>query len=143
MDNRPHISDESVMKRWMGLEIRKINESVVAGRKTLSALLSEESPSSLTKGGEEYLFDRDVLVRMGETLPKDIRDRLKIPILFYFDSTVADSCFLADETAVRALQELGEISRLRSATGEKVWVGKPIVFAIIAKYRKAVQIVMR
>ncbi|KQC06299.1 MAG: hypothetical protein APR55_05010 [Methanolinea sp. SDB] len=131
------------MKRWMGLEIRKINKAVVAERKTLSALLSEESPSSRTKGGEEYRFDRDVLVRMGEILPKDIKDRLRLPILFYFDSTVADSCFLADETAARALQELGEISRLRSVTGEKVWVGKPIVFAIAAKYRKAVQMVIR
>jgi len=143
MDRRPYISDESVMRKWMGLEIRKINEAVVAERKTLSALLSEESPSSMTKGGDEYVFDRDVLEKMKEMLPKDIRDRLRLPVLFYFDSTVPDSCFLADETAVRALQELGELSRLRSVREGKVWIKKPIVFAIAAKYRKAVQIVMR
>jgi uncharacterized protein (UPF0216 family) len=143
MNGRPDISDESVMRKWMGLEMKKINEAVVADRKTLSVLLSEESPSSKTKGGDEYTFDRSVLEKMKEKLPKDIRDRLRLPILFYFDSTVPDSCFLSDETAVRALQELGELSRLRSVTEGKVWVGKPIAFSIVAKYKKAVQIVMR
>lgn len=143
MNGRPGISDESVMRKWMGLEMKKINEAVVADRKTLAALLSEETPSSTTKGGDTYTFDRAVLERMNESLPRDITDRLRLPILFYFDSTVPDSCFLSDETAVRALQELGELSRLRSITEGKVWVGKPIVFSIAAKYRKAVQIVMR
>ena len=143
MNGRPDISDESVMRKWMGLEMKKINEAIVADRKTLSVLLSEESPSSKTKGGDVYTFDLSVLEKMKEKLPMDIRDRLRLPILFYFDSTVPESCFLSDETAVRALQELGELSRLRSVTEGKVWVGKPIAFSIVAKYKKAVQIVMR
>lgn len=143
MDRRPDISDESVMRKWMGIEMRKINDAVVAERKTLSVLLLERYPSSRTKGGEEYVFDRQVLEKMGEALPRDIRDRLRLPILFYFDSTVPDSCFLSDDTAVRALQELGELSPLRSLREDKVWIGKPIAFSIVTKYRKAAQIVMR
>ncbi len=142
MPNRPSAGDESTLLRWMRLEIGRINDGVVAERKRLSRLLSEENPSSVTKGGSRYDFDRDVLLRLEQAIPEELQRRLRLPILFYFDSTVPDSFFLADEAAVQALQSLREISPLRRMQGGRLWIAKPLVYAIMNRYPTAVQIMM-
>ena len=58
MTHPPRITDESVLVRWMGLEIAKMNEGVVSHRKSLAVLLTEKDPVSVTKKGETYHFDR-------------------------------------------------------------------------------------
>jgi len=142
MPVRPSAGDESTLLRWMRLEIGRINDGVVSERKRLSLLLREEHPSSVTKGGTQYDFDRDVLARLGEALPSVLLRRLRLPILCYFDSTVPDSFFLADETALEALQHLEEISPLRRMRSGRLWVAKPLVYTIMNRYPTAVQIVM-
>ncbi len=126
----------------MRLEIGRINDGVVAERKRLSHLLREGRPSSVTKGGGEYNFDRGTLLQLEQALPEELQERLRVPILFYFDSTVPDSFFLTDEAALQALQCLEEISPLRRMQGGRLWVAKPIVYAIMTRYPTAVQIMM-
>ena len=140
--SRPPVSDESVLLRWMALEMGKINDGVVARRRRLSELLSEDNPSSVTRNGSEFAFDREVIRTLGENLPPRLHPRLKLPVIFFFDSTVPDSCLLTDEVALEALQILGELSRFREFTGGKLWVGRAIVYAIIRKYPTAFQIMM-
>jgi uncharacterized protein (UPF0216 family) len=142
MSRRPDITDDGVFNRWMRLEIGKINDGIVAVRKTLQELLAADRPVSTTKGGKEYLFDAGVLRRLGEALPEECRWKLRLPILFYFDAHVKDSCYLADEVAVRALQHLGELSTMREMHERRLWVGRAIAFSLIGKYPTAVQIVM-
>ncbi|NLA99466.1 MAG: DUF61 family protein [Methanomicrobiales archaeon] len=142
MPDRPSASDEPTFLRWMRLELGRINDGVVAERKRLSLLLREEHPSSVTKGGDRYDFDRGVLLRLEQALPAELQRRLRLPILFYFDSTVPDSFFLADEAAVQALQSLGEISTLREMQGGRLWIAKPIVYAVMSRYPTVMQIVM-
>jgi len=139
---RPPVSDESVLKRWMALEMGKINDGVVARRRRLSELLSEEYPSSVTRNGSEFAFDREVIRILGERLPPELHHRLKLPVIFFFDSAVPDSCLLTDEVALEAFQILGELSQFREFTGGKLWVGRAIVYAIIRKYPTAIQIMM-
>ena len=143
MPGRPSTGEDSTILRWMRFEIGRINNGVVAERKRLSTLLSEERPSTITKGGECYEFDRGVLLRLKETLPAELQRRLRIPVIFYFDSTVPDSLFLSDEAAVEALQHLGEISPLRRMHEGRLWIAKPIVYVIMSRYPTAIQIVMR
>ena len=142
MPDRPSASDESTLLRWMRLEIGRINDGVVAERKRLSELLREERPSSVTKGGNRYDFDRQILLRLEQALPGELQRRLRLPILFYFDSTVPDSFFLVDEAAVRALQCLEEISPLRRMQGGRLWIAKPLVYDIMNRYPTAMQIMM-
>jgi uncharacterized protein (UPF0216 family) len=130
------------MIRWMQLELNRINAAVVIERKTLAELCREKSPSAKTKEGKEHAFNRDALKMLCEQVPPDLLDRLRIPILFYFDMDVADSCYLTDEVAVRALQGLGEISLLRTPQKGRVWVSRPIVYAMMRKYPSIIQIVM-
>jgi hypothetical protein len=135
--------DESALRRWMSLEMRKINDGVVSARVPLSHLLEMERPVAVTRGGREHVFDRDVIRKIGEALPARLRSALRLPIVFYFDMDVADSCMCADDVALAVLQELGELSRERRMADGRAWVGRAIVFALVRKYPTAVQIMMR
>ena len=142
MGRRPGISDESVLSRWMSLEMGRINEGIVAVKKPLATLLREETPSSVTRGGKEHRFQIRGLRQLGEGLPEALQHRLLLPILFHFDPDVEDSFLLTDPAAVEALQALGEIGPLRQLREGKLWVGKAIVYALIRKYPTLVQIAM-
>ncbi|WP_440951905.1 DUF61 family protein [Methanococcoides sp. FTZ1] len=142
MSGRLPDSDDSILMRWVRVEIGKINKEIVAERKPLSQLLKEDIPSAKTKGGDDHLFDKKVLEVLAEQLPSELHDRLRLPILFFLDNRVEDSSFLNDETAVKALQIMGELSMLRSFEKGKLWVGKSIAYSIMKKYPTVIQIVM-
>ncbi|MDD1664551.1 MAG: DUF61 family protein [Methanomicrobiales archaeon] len=142
MTRRPRITEESVLTRWMGMEIARINDSVVAGRKTLALLLAEKNPKAKTKGGGEYHFSRETLAILGERLDEETRKALKIPIIFFFNVDVRDSCYLTDETAVEALQALGDLGEGRRLTDGRLWVARAIAYAIARKYPTAIQFAM-
>ncbi|HOX34724.1 MAG TPA: DUF61 family protein [Methanoregulaceae archaeon] len=138
----PRIPDESVLSRWIGLEVSRMNEGLVRERLPLALLLSSEKPSSVTRNGELYQFDRDLIENLEKVLPDDLRHRLKLPIFFYLASDTPDSCSCPDEAALSVLQLLGEINPLRTMQGERFWISRPIVYAIQKKYPTMIQIVM-
>jgi uncharacterized protein (UPF0216 family) len=140
MTHPPRITDESVLVHWMGLEIAKMNEGVVSQRKSLAVLLAD--PVSVTKKGETFHFDPSVIATLGKALPEDLQRHLRLPVLFYSSPDVPDSCMCPDETALTALQLLGEVSALRTFEGGRFWVSRPIAYAIMKKYPTVVQIVM-
>jgi uncharacterized protein (UPF0216 family) len=142
MGLRRDISDEPVMMRWMGIEISRTNRGMVTGRRPLSELLAVEEPSAKTKGGDPHYFDPAVLHRIAEGLPEDLHRKLRLPIQFYYTPDVPDSCFLADEAAVEALRQLGELSAMRTMVKGRCWVARAIAFAIMQQYPTAVQVVM-
>ncbi|HVN65265.1 MAG TPA: DUF61 family protein [Methanomicrobiales archaeon] len=142
MTPRPRITDESVLTRWMGMEIARINDGVVAGRRSLAELLAEGDTEAVTRGGGEYHFSRETLAALAGRLPGELRAALKLPILFHLDMDVRDSCYLADETATEALRVLGDLGEGRKATGGRLWVSRAIAYDIARKYPTAVQFVV-
>ncbi len=56
MTHPPRITDESVLVRWMGLEIAKMNEGVVTQRKSLAVLLAEKDPFRSPRKGTPTIF---------------------------------------------------------------------------------------
>jgi hypothetical protein len=63
MSWRPRIDEESVFRRWMGIEAARLRQGLVEDRKRLSVLLAEEEPQAVTKGGEPCTGDdEDVLI---------------------------------------------------------------------------------
>ena len=70
MTIRPSISEEGVLSRWMSLELGKINSTLVADRKRLVDLLREDHPSSVTKSGKEYLFNKEILKIFDREAPR-------------------------------------------------------------------------
>jgi uncharacterized protein (UPF0216 family) len=139
----PDLSDESVLRKWLTIEMGRINDGVVIERPPLSLLMESARPTAITRGGKEYHFGADELRRLEEKLPPGLKEKLRLPILFYFDSNVGDSCFLADTIALEALQALGELSSMRTMNGGKLWVGRAIVYSLIRRYPTAIQIMMR
>jgi len=137
------ITDESVLTRWMSMEIVKMNEGIVQERKYLSVLLGEAVPRATTKKGEPYYFQKEVIVTLGTKLPREIQGRLKLPMLFFLSPNVPDSCSCTDEAAFDALRILGEISELRTLQDGRFWVSRAIAYAIMHTYPTAVQLVMR
>ena len=142
MTRRPWITEESVLTRWMGMEIARINDSVVAGRKSLALLLAEENPQGRTKGGGEYHFSRETLAALADRLNEETRKALKHPSIFFFHMDVGDSCYLTDETAVQVLQDLGDLGSGRRVTNDRLWVARAIAYAIAQKYPTAIQFAM-
>ena len=142
MSYRPRITEESVLTRWMGMEIALINDSLVAGRKTLASLLAEENPTALTKGGGDHHFSREILAALGAGLDGETRKALKLPIIFFFDMDISGSCYLADGIAVRALQVLGDLGEGRRLTKGRLWVARAIAYAVVRKYPTAIQFAM-
>jgi len=139
MSWRPRIDEESVFRRWMGIEAARLRQGLVEDRKRLSVLLSEEEPQATTKAGEPYRFDKEVIQLFGEHVPPVLHRRLRLPITFRFSPDVPGSCYLADEAAMQALQALGDLSELRRMHEGKLWVGRAIAYAIGQKYPTAVQ----
>lgn len=119
-----------------------MNEGLVALRKPLFVLRAEEDPVSITKKKETYHFDASVIGALGAALPEDLQKKLLLPILFTSSPDTPGSCSCPDKTALLALQLLGEVSSLRTFSGSRFWVSRPIVYAIMQKYPTAVQIVM-
>jgi uncharacterized protein (UPF0216 family) len=142
MTHPPRITDESVLTRWMSMEIGKMNEGIVQDRKFLSVLLGEEAPRATTKKGEIYYFGKEVIATLGTKLPRELHARLKLPILFFLSPNVPDSCSCTDQTAFEALKLLGEIRELRTMQEGRWWVSRAIAYAIMHKYPTAVQLVM-
>jgi uncharacterized protein (UPF0216 family) len=142
MTHRPRITEESVLTRWLGMEVARINDSIVAGRRSLADLLAEEDPKAVTRGGGEYHFSRETLATLAGRLPEGTRRTLKLPLLFFSDMDVRDSCYLTDETAVEALRALGDLGEGRRVTGGRLWIARAIAFSIARKYPTAVQFAM-
>ena len=142
MTHPPRITDDSVLARWMGLEVAKMNEGLVQERKSLFVLLAEENPASVTKKGESYSFDKGTIGLLGKSLPEELQKQLKLPALFYSSPDVPDSCSCTDVHALEALRLLNEVSTLRTMEGGRFWVSRPIAYAIMKKYPTAFQIVM-
>jgi uncharacterized protein (UPF0216 family) len=126
----------------MAMEIGKINEVLVRDRKSLAALLLETTPCSFTKKGEPYRFDRSIITPIGQNLPEELHNRLRLPILFFMSPDVPDSCWCMDSTAFDALVLPGEISSLRIREEGKFWVSRAITYAILRRYPTAVQMVV-
>lgn len=140
---RSRVTDEGVLKRWIALEIGRMNEGIVSERKTLATLLREENPSAITKGGVEHRFDRHALEEFARNIPADLKEKLYLPVLFHCDVEVKDSCLLADRVAMEALRSLGELSSLREFRSGGIWVSRAVVYSLAIKYPTLFQVVIR
>jgi len=142
MTHAPRITDESVLARWMGMELTAINRGVVKERKSLAVLLDETTPQSITKMGEPFVFRKEALAEIAERIPRNLHRNLRLPILFYCSADIQGSCSCPDAAAFEVLRILGEISPMRTMEKGKFWVSRAIVYDIARKYPTIIQIVM-
>ena len=132
--------DDRVLQRWLRLEAGRMNDGVAAERPTLAVLLEADRPVSVTRSGDEYRYDPAVLRTIADRLPAGLARRLRLPIVCFASMDVPDNCSVTDRYAFDALQALGEISALREFADGRVWIGRAIAYALVAKYPTAVQV---
>jgi uncharacterized protein (UPF0216 family) len=132
--------DDRVLQRWLRLEAGRMNDGVAAERPTLAVLLEADRPVSVTRSGDEYRYDPAVLRTLADRLPAGLARRLRLPIVCFASMDVPDSCSVTDRYAFDALLALGEISALREFADGRVWIGRAIAYALVAKYPTAVQV---
>jgi uncharacterized protein (UPF0216 family) len=126
----------------MRTELARLNAGIVVERKPLVRLLAEKHPSARTKDGNVHVFDRQVLEQLAQSLPATIQEQLLLPVLFHADMDLPGSLALTDPVATLALQELGELSSMRTMRNGKIWVARPIAYALARKYPTVIQVVM-
>lgn len=133
--------DEDTLKRWTNLEIHKANESIVTNGARLSDLLDLEEPVLEARDGSVHRFDPDALARLDEALSPLVRAELELPITFYRTHDATDSCFVADETAQRALDQLG-VATSEPREG-KLWMGVALAKDFARNWPGVAQFVIR
>ena len=129
-------------EKWINLEYRNINKNMVARRLYIYDVIKMEIPKAETKAGEEYLFDKKALKALWKKLNKNLKEELKIPIIFFSDIRVSDSCYLTDESAVEALKHTKDLNPMYRIREGKLWLSKPIAMDIANKYPTLFQFVV-
>jgi hypothetical protein len=132
--------DEKTFERWFKLELNKLNTGLVTHQKVLSQLLNEKTPSCPTRSGQTHFFDLKMLQVLKHKLSRTLQETLKLPIIFYYDHNVPDSCYISDKTAVTALYELGALAPGRTFVNNKLWISRPLVLQLTVDYPTIIQI---
>jgi uncharacterized protein (UPF0216 family) len=136
------LKETGSLEKWISLEFRKLNASLVRRQPTLFELLEMEHPKAETHDGEEYTFDKKTLKELSQALPEKFHGKLKLPIFFFNDTRVPDSCYIIDDIAAEALTAIGELNPLYRFRKKKLWIGKPIAYEIGNKYPTLTQFVL-
>lgn len=131
---------EGTMDRWIALEMTRLQGALVTQTRPLADLLAEPEPQATTKGGFPYRFDRAVLQRFHDALGALDRRRLRLPVTFYVDRDLPDDAYLQDETAIRLLAGLGEVTDVTPREG-RLWLGHARARAIAERHPAAFQFV--
>jgi uncharacterized protein (UPF0216 family) len=135
-------NNESAMERWLKFEYGNINKNLVTNQKILAELLKMDDPVALTKDDETYQFDSDALMNFSREVPKIYHKRLKLPIIFYKDMRVKDSCFMVDELAVKVLKHTNNLDSMYRFQDGRLWVSKPIAHDIAKEYPTLIQFIV-
>lgn len=121
------VVDKDRLKRWMNLEIRKTNQATVTTKERLGELIHQEDPSLERRDGSPHTFDPEALERLYEALSPFTRAELELPITFYLSHKAADNCYVQDDTAIRALEQI-DVARTSPREG-KLWMSTPLARA--------------
>lgn len=132
--------DEDTIERWMNVEIRQANRSTVTRGRPLRELLAEQEPAAEARDGSVHRFEPEVLERLADQLSPIARVDLKLPITFYLSHKTDDSCYVADDGAIEALQQLG-IGQAEPRKG-KLWMGTAVARGFAKEWPTVAQFVI-
>jgi len=136
------LNNERALKKWLKFEYQNMNKNLVTQQIAIADLLKMDTPKALTRTGEEYRFDAPTLKRFGKTVPQIYHQQLKLPIYFYRDLRVRDSCFITDEIAVKVLKHTNDLDNMYSFQDDRLWLSRPLAHDIVKKYPTMFQFIV-
>ena len=136
------LGNERAFEKWLKSEYHNLNKDLVTKKASLADLLKMDEPHTLTRAGNEYQFDIDALKKLGAAIPKLYHRRLELPISFYRDTRVSDSCIIAEKIVAAALQASNDLDPLYNFSKDKLWLSRPLATEIYNKYPTLFQFVV-
>ena len=98
------MASPGAIDRWISLELGRLNAGLVVERKSLAQLRRETRPACRTREGEEHTIDPAALERLAGVLSDRDAEALRLPITLFVTGDVADSAYVSEELAARALR---------------------------------------
>jgi uncharacterized protein (UPF0216 family) len=126
---------------WLRRQVREFNKDIPRIRLPLTLLLEMDTPYVETIGGDRHYFDKKELRELAEVLPKELLDRLRLPLVFKRSLEVEESLYFLDggEVEVEVLKRLVGLSYIPSR-GRQYYTYKPIISKLISKFPSIVVI---
>ncbi|MFQ6013022.1 MAG: DUF61 family protein [Thermoplasmata archaeon] len=131
--------DEEAVDRWMGLEMRSLAHGLVTRKKRLSRLLTEEPPQGMTRDGQPYPFDREVLRKLADVTSEEERERLRLPITLRFHAGLENQVSVENELAAAVLHRLAGADRAYPFRDERAWFPYSLGLEFLMRCPTAVQ----
>ncbi len=94
------------IERWTEREGRTLNADLVTAKKSLAALLREAVPACVTRSGNPWPIDREVLERIAARCSPAETEELRLPIWLHVSSELGDTCYLTDPVAGEVLRRV-------------------------------------
>lgn len=131
--------DSKVLDRWLKFELDSAHRNTVLNQKSLKKLLAEKEPHCKTKDNEYYYFDKAMLIKFAEIIPRYKYDELKLPINLYFDMDAKDHCYITDELGAFIIRQLERFENAYKFREGKMWLPYSLGLQLLVKYKTLIQ----
>ncbi|HKZ89307.1 MAG TPA: DUF61 family protein [Thermoplasmata archaeon] len=126
--------------RWVAFELGRLNAGLVTEKKSLAALLAEDSPACRTREGGTHPFDRDVLTRVRGALDSEEAETLRLPITLFVSGDVDDSASLRDGPAAKVLRTLESFGAAFPFRDGRMYLPHSLALDLVRRYGGVLQI---
>ncbi len=138
----PSVFDERRVERLVDLEMGSLHHGLVIKKRSLQDLLGEEEPRCVTREGEDYLFDREVLERLAAVTSEAERRSLRLPLTLRFHADLQNQASLDDELEAEVLRRLEGFGKAYQFREGRMWIPYSLAMQIMLKYPTAFQRVL-
>ncbi len=123
------------VEEWLSIQFKKINEGLPRRRLKLGELLSMERPSVETVGGGLHHFSKTELQELSRSLSEDLRERVRLPLVFRRSLKSSESIYYLDggEAEAEVVKRIAGVGFLPRNKG-RYFTYKPIISILVSRY---------
>lgn len=114
--------------------LKKVNGGIALERKLLEHLLAERIPSTICRDRSEYRFDPFILRELAALLPPVLRQRTRLPLLFFVDLDDGERCFILSTDTLAVLLAVGLLQGQREVIDKRLYLERSVADAFIARF---------
>ncbi len=134
--------DERRAKRLVDLELGGLHEGIVTKKRSLEELLGDEEPKCVTREGEDYPFDEEILRAFREVTSPEERRKLRLPVTLRFHADLENQASLDDGVAAEVLRRLEGFGAAYPFREGRMWIPYSLAMQILTRYPTAFQTLM-
>ncbi len=116
-----------------------LHQGLVTRKRTLQDLLEDEEPKCVTREGEDYAFQGEVLDKLASVTSEYERGRLRLPITLRFHADLQDQASLDDQLAAGVLRRLEGFGKAYQFREGRMWIPYSLALQLLMDYPTAFQ----